>query len=290
MNNINQYYEILSIDSSASLETVKEAYRALAKIWHPDRCINNPKLKVQAEIEIKKINQAYAAIKSYLELRHNLPDKISVNNQSQVTINKNTPGFYYLQGVNYAEQKNYKDALDSFAQALKLDSDYVEAYQYRGFVLAKLGYEYRATVEFDKASKIKNKVQNHADSKKRKKTQVIKCYKSNSGLDKPITSIVISSDNKTFANICKDNKIQLWNINTGKNIAILKRNSDIINSIVINNRGTILVSASRDKKIRFWDLKTQKIIKTFGGYFSNSEEAVTLFLSPDNKTLLTYNA
>ncbi|NJK56646.1 MAG: DnaJ domain-containing protein [Pleurocapsa sp. SU_5_0] len=75
MNNIAQYYAVLSIDSAASSETVKQAYRNLAKIWHPDRYVHDPRLKAQAEIEIKKINQAYAAIKSYLELEHNTVEK-----------------------------------------------------------------------------------------------------------------------------------------------------------------------------------------------------------------------
>ena len=230
MNNINQYYEILNVDSSASLETVKAAYRSLAKIWHPDLCINNPKLKAQAEIEIKRINQAYTAIKSYFEFKPDLSSKIDANNQPQVSIKKN---------------RSY--------------------------------------------SGNRNKVQNHVNSKKINKAQIIRCCMSISALQKQITSIVVSSDNKTFVSIGKDNRIKLWNINTGKNIAVLKGHSGIVNSIAIDTRGRFLVSAGRDEKIRLWNLKTQKIIKTFGGYFSKQKETVSLFLNPDNKSILTFN-
>ena len=58
MENIAQYYAVLNIDSAASLETVKQAYRQLAKIWHPDKYVGNSQLTSQAEVEIKKINQA----------------------------------------------------------------------------------------------------------------------------------------------------------------------------------------------------------------------------------------
>lgn len=305
MNNIAQYYEVLSIDSAASLETVKQAYRNLAKIWHPDRYVHDPRLKAEAETEIKKINQAYAAIKSYLELGRNNLEQVDGNSQSPVSIKKNSPNFYYCQGVNYAEQQLYNDALSSFAQAIKLDADYIEAYQYRGFILSKLGYECRASAEFDKANQIKTKTKNKTGSSSPNtckpqtndfyqgslKNQVVKCCKSILVANQAITSIAISSDNQIFASINNDQEIKLWEINTGQWITTLRGHTNIVNSIIIDSRSQILISSSNDKKIRFWDLKTKKIIKTFGGYFDGHSEAIlALALSPDNKFLLSYSA
>ena len=156
MENLAQYYAALNIDSAASLETVKHAYRQLVKTWHPDKYVDNPKLTSQAEVEIKKINQAYSAIKSYLELQNNIPGEVA-NLRSQVSFKKNTPDFYYSQGVEYAEKGDYRDALVSFSQATKLDPDCIKAYQYRGFILSKLGYEYRAAAEFEQVARIKTK-------------------------------------------------------------------------------------------------------------------------------------
>lgn len=303
MNSIAQYYAVLSIDSAASLETVKQAYRNLAKIWHPDRYIHNPRLKAQAEIEIKKINQAYAAIKSYLELEHDTLKKIGSDSRSQVSTSKNSPIFYYYQGVDYAEQQNYNDALISFAQAIKLNEDYIEAYQYRGFILSKLGYEHRARVEFEKANqiKVKNKTKSYSSNRSKTqinskqqetvKTQVLKHCKSIIAANQSITSVVISLDNQLFASINNDREIKLWDINTGRATATLRGHTDIVKSLVIDSRGTTLISGGKDKTIRFWDLKTKKIIKTFGGYFNGHSQAIlALALSSDNKTLLSYGA
>ena len=65
MDDILQCYTLLGITHTATPEEVKKAYRNLAKIWHPDRYTNNPAQKAKAEVEIKKINQAYATIKAY---------------------------------------------------------------------------------------------------------------------------------------------------------------------------------------------------------------------------------
>ncbi len=168
MNNVTQYYAILGIKHTASPEATKKAYRNLAKIWHPDRYINNPVLKEKAEIEIKKINQAYAIIKAFQAENTGASIKQEINHSPHATVSKtqNTPEFYYQQGVDYANSQNYQDALISLAQAIKLNADYLEAYQYRGFILSKLGYEYRADAEFKKAHQIKVKYKIKKSSKK----------------------------------------------------------------------------------------------------------------------------
>lgn len=52
------YYEILGVDPGADLQTIKKAYQALAKKYHPDV---NPGNK-DAEAKFKEINEAYHAI------------------------------------------------------------------------------------------------------------------------------------------------------------------------------------------------------------------------------------
>lgn len=54
------YYQILEIDSSADLETVRNAYRNLAKKYHPDTC--KTLSKKEAEERIKLINEAYSML------------------------------------------------------------------------------------------------------------------------------------------------------------------------------------------------------------------------------------
>lgn len=60
--NINDAYSILGLKQGASQEDVKQAYRKLAKIWHPDR-FPNQQQKQEAEEKIKIINLAYEQLK-----------------------------------------------------------------------------------------------------------------------------------------------------------------------------------------------------------------------------------
>jgi len=54
MNHIDRCYEILGLQPGASLEQVKQAYRDLAMVWHPDRFSHNPRLQEKAQEELKK--------------------------------------------------------------------------------------------------------------------------------------------------------------------------------------------------------------------------------------------
>lgn len=55
------YYEILHISPKASDSEVKEAYRGLAKKFHPDL---NPQNRRIAELRFRTINEAYAKLKT----------------------------------------------------------------------------------------------------------------------------------------------------------------------------------------------------------------------------------
>ncbi|MBQ3226388.1 MAG: J domain-containing protein, partial [Clostridia bacterium] len=54
-------YEVLGISKGASQEEIKQAYRKLAKQYHPDHYANNP-LADLAEEKFKEINEAYEAL------------------------------------------------------------------------------------------------------------------------------------------------------------------------------------------------------------------------------------
>lgn len=54
-------YTVLGVDSNASDDEVKKAYRELARKYHPDNYQNNP-LADLAEEKMKEVNEAYDAI------------------------------------------------------------------------------------------------------------------------------------------------------------------------------------------------------------------------------------
>ena len=51
------FYEVLSIPKNSSPEEIRNAYKILAKKWHPDK--HPPSSKLEAEARFKAITQAY---------------------------------------------------------------------------------------------------------------------------------------------------------------------------------------------------------------------------------------
>lgn len=52
-------YKILEIQQTASLSEIKQAYRDMIGIWHPDRYVQNPRLHEKATEKLKELNVAY---------------------------------------------------------------------------------------------------------------------------------------------------------------------------------------------------------------------------------------
>lgn len=52
------YYKILGVQSTDTEETIKKAYKKLARVWHPDLNQDNP----EAEEKFKEINEAYEVL------------------------------------------------------------------------------------------------------------------------------------------------------------------------------------------------------------------------------------
>ncbi len=65
MDTIGHYYEVLGLKRNASPDEVKEAYRDLARVWHPDRFPTDPRLRKKAEEKLKEINEAYEHLRSF---------------------------------------------------------------------------------------------------------------------------------------------------------------------------------------------------------------------------------
>lgn len=59
-------FEILELDSHATLEDAKQAYKDLVNVWHPDRFSDNPRLRLRAENRLKEINLAFETVMAYL--------------------------------------------------------------------------------------------------------------------------------------------------------------------------------------------------------------------------------
>jgi molecular chaperone DnaJ len=57
--NQRDYYEVLGVSRTASVEEIKSAYRKAALKWHPDR---NPENKQEAEVKFRESTEAYSIL------------------------------------------------------------------------------------------------------------------------------------------------------------------------------------------------------------------------------------
>ncbi len=174
---IYRAYEVIGLMPGASQEEIKQAYRQLVKIWHPDGFTDTAK-KQQAEERIKIINAAYKKLKSDTSsfvnpASRNPPTKTQPQNspnsqyssppqnRTKVTPQQTNPQQkassaerFYEYGVENVGLGKYEDAINDFTQAIRINPYYIEAYKYRGLLCSQLGYELRATADLTKAAQL----------------------------------------------------------------------------------------------------------------------------------------
>jgi hypothetical protein len=56
--------DVLALRPGATPVEIKEAYRDMVKVWHPDRFGSDPRLRQKAEEKLKQINKAYQVLES----------------------------------------------------------------------------------------------------------------------------------------------------------------------------------------------------------------------------------
>ena len=72
--------DILGLKSVTSPKELKQAYRDLVQIWHPDRFNNNPRLEQIAEEKLRDINIAYNQLLAYFDPNQSKLQRTSVTN------------------------------------------------------------------------------------------------------------------------------------------------------------------------------------------------------------------
>lgn len=162
-------YEVLEVHPGASEKEIKQAYRDLAKIWHPDRFAHDPKLREKATKKLQEINLAYTQLRSKLNYEEDEQQKNKrAENQKQKksaaekerknTEEKRDRPFdaesYNYQGLVNLNCYNFDAAIRDFSNAILLDPQFVTAYINRGWAYYKQGYFDRAINDYDKALEI----------------------------------------------------------------------------------------------------------------------------------------
>ncbi|MFN2511190.1 MAG: J domain-containing protein [Pyrinomonadaceae bacterium] len=81
---LKKCYDVLGLSPGASPEQLKLAYRDLAKVWHPDRFVHDPRLQAKAQEKLKEINEAYEQFRSRpTSERHTTPPRTHYDRHAQ---------------------------------------------------------------------------------------------------------------------------------------------------------------------------------------------------------------
>lgn len=280
---MDKYYQILGLKPNASPEEVKKAYRQLAKIWHPDLFHNNYKEQQQAEVKFKEIAEAYEILKDYIP-GSSSTSSFSSSSTTGIKVKRTSPEMLYQRGVEFAEKEQYQEAIEEFSKAIRCDETFVKAYQYRGFVLDKLGYKQRAESDFRKATELqygkssKSATQTKSSVNNPKKSVINKdtapkppSQKTNPTKSETSTKSSASASSQSVENDSK------WK-------PTFISNSASVTCISINKIGNLLASGHQDSSIYLWDLNLRKHIGTFRGH---SDIIRSLIFQKDDSGLIS---
>ena len=141
-NYTEDYYLILGVSPNASVQEVKTAFRRLARQYHPDL---NPDDPIAAE-KFKQISQAYDVLsdngKRRRYDRRSPAPQTRTTRKSYQTYPKTTPTTaldFYNQGLQKTQAKEYRQAIDDYTEAIKINPKFVDAYLKRCEMRYKLG-------------------------------------------------------------------------------------------------------------------------------------------------------
>ncbi len=134
MSENQDYYKILHISENADLEEIKKSFRRLARDCHPDLHPHD----LQAAERFRLLREAYEVLsdsvkrKSYDRRRKKQPSFAQPESVAQV---------YYVRGVENSIGKNYRAAIASLTEAIRLQPRFVEAYLKRCEAYLAIGEE-----------------------------------------------------------------------------------------------------------------------------------------------------
>ncbi len=180
MQDFKRCCQILGLEVGASRTEVKQAYRDLVHVWHPDRFAHNPRLQKKAEAKLKEINAAYetvlagfrpatAAARSKKQPhtsssepppsrdggsrsrpRQN-PRQTILAMQKAIRQNPRDTAAYYNLGMAYLHVGRNLEALETFQKAVSLEPELASAHAGRGVAFSRLGKSLQALSAFRRA-------------------------------------------------------------------------------------------------------------------------------------------
>ncbi|HAZ37456.1 MAG TPA: molecular chaperone DnaJ, partial [Clostridiaceae bacterium] len=125
-------YEVLGVRDGASQEEIKQAYRELAKKYHPDKYADNP-LRDLAEEKMREINEAYDYLTKNKGTSENSYDSTGYNGTSNDNNN-------FVKNQRIREMINRNDLRSAEIELNSISNRNAEWYFLRGMLSLKKGW------------------------------------------------------------------------------------------------------------------------------------------------------
>lgn len=149
MDDLRSSYELFGLRPESSKQDLKDAYKRLAKQWHPDRFVGEQINVSIAEEKIKAINAAYEVLKAHHEGSNQFFTSTDVKT---VKTHRASPQDYYENAKRLAALGQYREAAEELSSAIKIQPKYAGAYQFRGMLFSVLGFEHRGGSDLKQAA------------------------------------------------------------------------------------------------------------------------------------------
>jgi len=107
---MKDYYQTLGLPPNASPRKIKEQYRKLVKIYHPDRLID-PGDKARSAQKFREITEAYDALSAVVRRANLDPGERKLD-------------FLYQQAKKFFDQNKWSKAMVIFNEILTIDAGY----------------------------------------------------------------------------------------------------------------------------------------------------------------------
>ncbi|MGK7933701.1 MAG: hypothetical protein AB4041_20040 [Microcystaceae cyanobacterium] len=193
--------------------------------------------------------------------------------------------------------EEYQEAIKEFTLAINLNSQFIKAYQYRGFIFSKLGFENRANADLNKAEDLKSvnvnvtvKPNVSYDSPFVQSNQPWNLIKTISLGNSQIKQLQFHLEQQLAVTSCANGTMKQWDLENNTLLNTLSGHSKIVRCLAFSSDSQFLASGSDDKNIILWDLrnKSSKILGDWKDRHTNS--VLALAFSPSQHILISGGA